>query len=224
MVITPHIATRGMFQFRPPWTTTQGVVYTVIAIRSFEDIYRDKGDVYEEYYKPVGLVNGDVVNGKPFNFDEEVLLSPNIVTFKGTDGSVLNIPSTYITQIPTANDVPYSEIILNVSLGPLPDYLDIEEQIKDIQAYIGRKLNVKTKVNRGKLPLLTNPTFEEHALMEKTRLGKSIYSNDPNDTDRIRATTQMELEKALEKIKEQESIIKSFIRILDDNGLMTTLT
>ena len=237
MIVTPHIQTRGFFKFKSPWVAKQGVVYTVIAIRTFTELFRQGEDVYEKYYKSVGVINGANINGSKFSFDEEVLLHPSIVIFSGTDGSTMYVPSTFIAEIPSESSVSYSEVLLTISLGPLPDYLDIELQVQDVVDYAKTRFNVETHGYVGNIPLLSNPSFEEHALMEQTRLGKPITAPpvvDPTppstqtpvevNPPEPKATTQMLLDDTNQRIKEQDEIIKSLIAILDDNGLMAVIS
>ena len=53
--ITPTINTVGVFKVEKPFFVESKRVYEVVAIREFDDIWLQGGDVYEEYYKPNGL-------------------------------------------------------------------------------------------------------------------------------------------------------------------------
>ena len=58
---TPPMYTKGRFVVTAPWSFSPAVIYECIAIRSFEDVYKQLIDVYEAFYKPMGLIDG--VNG-----------------------------------------------------------------------------------------------------------------------------------------------------------------
>jgi hypothetical protein len=110
--------TKGRFVVTAPWSFSPAVIYECIAIRSFEDVYKQLIDVYEAFYKPMGLIDG--VNG--FIFSDEKAKAPNIITLIGSDGTVNYVPDTYIQAFPVMSDTPYHHYaFLLHSMLRLPD-------------------------------------------------------------------------------------------------------
>lgn len=193
---TPAMYARGAYELKQPWNAASNKVYTCIAIRSFEDIYKQNEDVYTTYYKQY-MLDGETVNGAVFSFAEETAALPNICTLRSENNEIIYVPDTYILSYPNTTLVPYSNVVLGVTLGPLPDELDligISESIKDsVKKFYGIDISISTM----RIPTSTNPTPEEHEQLEEVRLGA------------ITANTSMEeqLEKALATIDDQRNYI-----------------
>lgn len=214
MKLTPELYTKGFFEFKLPWTPVPGVIYECLAIRSFEDIYKLGIDVYTHYYTPVGLVNGQMIGTVAFSFEVESTFYPNIVTLKGSDGSMLYIPDTFITKMPDKSLVPYSEIILAVSLGPIPDNENLDSLISDVTALISARANIDATINVCKASTQSNPTVEEHHLLQALRKGTP---------PKVLPNTFMLLEEALSKIEERDLKIKRLLDIIRDKGMTTEI-
>lgn len=211
MQLTPSLHQRGFYEFKLPWKAVEGVSYECIAIRTFGDIYKLGIDVYETYYKRVGLEEGK----DGFTFDTEAKAGANIITLKGTDSSVLYVPDTYITRLPDETLIPYSEVVLATSLGALPDELNLDEVKAEMAEVVGKHLNIKTTIEVGIIPLLKNPTKDEHDLLEKTRLGNSM---DP------RPNYKMLYEESQERIKKLNLTINILLEKMLTAGLITAYT
>lgn len=214
MKLTPELHTKGFYEFKLPWSPTLGVTYECLAVRSFEDIYKLGIDVYTHYYASVGLVNGQTIGATKFDFEVESKLYPNIVTLKGSDGSMLYIPDTFIDNMPDKSLVPYSEVILAVSLGPVPDVENLDSIKGDVTALIAARMNIDATVNICKASIQSNPTVEEHRLLQALRKGTPPA---------VLPNTHMLLEDALNQIKERDLKIKRLLDIIRDKGLTTEI-
>lgn len=213
---TPIIHSKGFYELAIPWRSNKGVVYECLAIRSFTDIYKQGQDVYKTFYLPMGLVTGSVIpdTQKVFDFKEESALDPNIITLKGSDGTTLYIPDTFIIKSPDSTLIPYSQVVFGVSLGALPDSLALGSLAEDVAALVATRIGVNTSVNIGVVPLVSNPTMDEHENLERIRT-KGLPIVIPN-TQMILDSTLDELAVANEKIKILEN---AFI----ENGLVDNL-
>lgn len=199
--LTPTVNTSGKYKVQLPWRINENSILTCLAVRSFDDIYNKNEDVYEVYYERYGLTNGLDVNGQPFDFDKERLLLPNIITLVDAAGGIYYVPDTFITSMPTQSDIPYSERIMSVSLGPMPDALEIDNIVTEVMELIKSKTGM-TNVNivQHSLALLDNPTYDEHLAMERVR--KASLAN---------ATSVFEeLAKANAEIARQNALIAKY--------------
>ena len=177
--MTPPLHVQGRFVTKSPWELPNTLVYECIAIRSFEDIYKLGIDVYDTYYVPMGLVNSPT-----FVFSDEKVVRANIITLKGSDGSIVYIPDTYILSFPNAGTVKYHHVILSASLGALPEYLDMTALQREIENLISGKTGVSASVKEMVAPTTDQPTKENHEILEASRIG-SIRSFE-NDYTRLK--------------------------------------
>lgn len=206
----PSINTIGKFELNAPYVAKDNVRYRVTAIRKFSDLYIRGVDVYAQFYKPHGLITGQIVNGKLFDFNEEAALSPVIITLEGNDDSVVYVPSTYIKTNPSTTDISYSRMILSVDLGALPDYVNFESVMKDIEGLVETQLGSKAVVKMFRGYTDRQPTVDEHYVLEESRVGAMASSTN----DRALVI------KAEKTIKELNDKIKVMTKILSENKLI----
>lgn len=162
--ITPPLNSIGKYTVKEPFKINAALSYECIAIRNFEDMYKAGFDVYEDFYKPNGLT---IDSG--FDFNNEVQNNANIISLKGSDGSVLYIPDTFITSIPFVGDVSYSHVLLGCSLGMLPNTLDLTVLLKDVADFIGARIGHTVDVKLMGAPSFIQPTQSEHESLETAR-------------------------------------------------------
>ena len=188
--ITPPLLAQGFFTVRAPYSVNAALLYEVIAIRSFSDIFKKNEDVYTVYYKRYGLTDGQ--NG--FVFQNEVKAGANIITLLGKDGSYVYVPDTFITKYPDTTATPYRHVILSVSLGPLPDTFDTTTLVAQLQSLAAGVTGVSNPVvNIALAPVLSNPTATQAAQMEQTRLGNISINQTPQQLADQYAQTNSDL-------------------------------
>lgn len=166
---TPPLNTRGRYVLRTPWSTNPAMLYTCLAIRSFSDIYKLGYDVYRTYYVPMGLTNGAVLGGATFQFDAERSAGANIITLRAEDGSFIYVPDTYISSYPDLGEHVYSHMVLSVSLGSLPDYLDLAAVKDAVSGVVSQSFGIIPTVKEHRVPATINPTAAQHESMEAAR-------------------------------------------------------
>lgn len=208
---TPQLHQKGIYEVKLPFTLKQNVMYECLAIRDFADIYTLGIDVYDTYYQPKGLVDGQ----DNFDFKEEAKKEPHIITLKGNDGSIEYIPDTYITRLPDETLIPYHEVVLAVPLGALPDALNLEELKLELQESAAKHLNIITTTQVGVVPLLKNPTKDEHDVLERTRLGRKIA---------FKPNYQQLYEEALATIEKKNLTINIILEKMLAEGIITAYT
>lgn len=211
----PAMNAKGRFVLKAPFEAKPNVVYEVTAIREFSDLYFQGVDVYREFYLKVGLEDGVTVNKEEFNFSKEVSQYPSIVTLEGSDRSIIYVPSTYIVSFPEVNEVTkYSRLILSMDIGMLPDSLNLDSVLKEVSDLVSKRvgINVVPVLNRAYTP--TQPTLEEHLVLENTRLG-NIQAID---------NTFSEKERYKEENTALQQQVKTLLSILRENGLLDNLS
>lgn len=204
MKLTPPLNTSGRYVLKAPWVANPGVLYTCAAIRSFDDIYKLGYDVYKIYYESMGVINGTLVNGSSFDFQSEKRQYPNIITLLGNDNTVIYVPDTFIARFPDTADVKYSHIVLSVSLGSLPDYLDLTELKNNVADAVTNVTGVTATINEHRAPSTNNPTSVQHDALEAARL--SLVTNQTTLTAKL-LKAQADLQLANQKIQALTAII-----------------
>lgn len=181
--ITPPLHAQGFFTVKTPYSVNAQLLYEVIAIRSFSDISKKGEDVYSVYYKNYGLIDGQ--NG--FSFQQQVTAGANIITLLSSDGSYVYVPDTYITKYPDTSASQYRHVILSVSLGPLPDTFDTTAIVAQLQTLAAAVTGVTSPiVNVSLAPVTANPTADQAAQLEQTRLGNISLNETPQQqADRV---------------------------------------
>lgn len=169
MSLTPHNGSKGLFQVKNPYTVSQTKVYTVVAIRSFSDIYEKGGDVFPEYYTTVGL------DESVFNADKAA--NASIVTLKSEDNEFVYVPNTYILAIPDMSAVNYQHLIMSIDFGALPEYVDVEYLQDELATVAGKVIGkvptVKTHI--AKTSGVITPS--QHQVLEASRLAAIEFNS-----------------------------------------------
>lgn len=203
--MTPPLHAQGRYVTKSPWELPGTLIYECIAIRSFDDIYKLGIDVYEVYYVPMGLINSPT-----FSFSDEKAAKANIITLRGSDGSIIYIPDTYILSFPNAGTVKYQHVVLSASIGALPEYLDLTAIHREVENLIAGKLGTTVTVKEMVVPTTDQPSNENHEILEAARLGSvTSYEND---------YTRLKKEEAKNALLQAK--LNALTAVLRSNGLM----
>lgn len=184
--LVPTINSSGIFTLTPPYNTllTASASYTCLAIRALEDIIASGSDPYSQYYQPQSIgqdqYTADLSNGVC------------IVTLQSSSGSVVYVPSSYIASFPSSGGVAYTNLLLGVDLGAMPNYVDLtflKQQIANL---------VKTTVGLTAVAITTvvvspttNISAADHALAEAARLANITNTKTP-ESQVIALTAQLQ--------------------------------
>lgn len=199
---TPPLLTKGRYQLKMPWQADNTKLYVCHAIRSFKDLYERQIDVFSEYYEPKGLTETE--------FDVDVEARANIVTLIADDDSIIYVPDTYIVSYPDMGNYQYSHMVLSTSMGPLPDYLDLEYLKGQISNLVSDVIGASAEVQEHRAPHTGVITPAHHESLEVARLA----AIEARETDYAR------LQAAQVQLDEKNQIIETLEQILIDNGLL----
>lgn len=159
---TPPLHTRGRYTLKQPWVTDAATLWECIAIRSFDDIYKLSVDVFTQYYQPKGLTQTDVATDNKNRV--------NIITLRDDAGNVMYVPDSYILAYPSMDGVVYSHVVLSLSLGALPDYLDLSFLGTQISNICSDAVGHVPEVKIHKAASAGSVTPEQHEELEAARL------------------------------------------------------
>lgn len=121
---TPPLLARGRYQLRNPFSAGTTTIYTCKAIRTFDDIYKLNIDVFETYYVPYGITEAEFEADRREGACIITLMSVPI-GIQADAPELIYVPDTFIESYPNMNDVTYNHVVLSLSMGALPDYLDL---------------------------------------------------------------------------------------------------
>lgn len=193
---TPRINATGAYELRSPFTIDSGIEYRCEAIEGFEKLEEQGINPFSEYYQPNGLLMSDYQDDKNNGI--------NIITLMSENGATIHVPSSYIISYPTDTSVPYSNIVLSVDLGSLPeqrDLLDLQMLVKQAAEQVTG--NTVT-VNIHKRPIRGFVSYTESQQLEASR--------EANKDDLVselagKISAEEELSKARSQISAMSTII-----------------
>ncbi|MBB5409270.1 hypothetical protein HDG34_003211 [Paraburkholderia sp. HC6.4b] len=134
--LNPNVGASGLWSLVAPFDQliSPALAYSCVAVRLLVDIIAAGGDPFTLYYQPQDLTQTDYQN--------DVAAGAAIVSLQATGGNWVYVPSTYISQMPNANNIPYRGIVLGVNLGALPDSLDLTYVKSQVSAAVQDAIGV----------------------------------------------------------------------------------
>jgi len=194
----PSINSKGVFELVEPYNTLidSRAIYTVVGV-DLIPLLSDMGmDIYRVVYEPLGMSRDDML-------EDEYRKIP-IVTLSTETGENVSVPSDAILDHPRLDGHIYSEKMMIVPLGTLPNELDVGVLCEDVRVFVHDRIGVTTKVNiipTSNSIMLTN---EEHDVYNGERI-----ANIRNDKSfRIMF---MERDETIEQLKKRVNILEKHI-------------
>jgi hypothetical protein len=197
----------GIFRLKSPWSTPANKVYTVIAIRTFEDIYKGGDDVYQTVYVPNGCTDGTLVDGVAFSFEAERAKKPEVISlYNEVTAEMIYVPTTFILTTPDQNIVKYEHVVLSISLGAIPKSLDLAGLRQDVIDLVRGRVGITSTVELVVMPSSTNPSPDESIAFENARIANIT---NPGTFQSQLLIAQREKAELQLKITEYERIIRN---------------
>lgn len=200
--LIPPIGTKGVYDLLDPFgAAVQPLeLYELSAVRYFEDIENNGGNIYELYYKPFNIPEQQVQTDRQ---NRVAILT--LLTLKYPP---LYVPTSYVKNYPNLAVKPYSYYVLSLPVGPLPDDVILEPTMDALADAASDFLGVRPEVFVGVMPLSDAITPEEDANREITR--QAAIKN--------RTTSYALLREANATIASLSQQIKIYEKICKDNG------
>lgn len=204
--MTPPLEISGRFEAIAPYNTLviPGAYYTCVAVRLFVDCEADGEDVYTKYYQPVSLPNSE------YSLDKTA--GAAIVTLRDPDGRFVELPDTFVASYPKMGAAKYHHVVLAISLGPLPETVQLDNLKANLTEMVSGTIGVENKVIITAAPSSGVISDTEHEAMETARL--AAITN--------RTTTKAELFRSQQQVLQMQERINVYEEILRANGLMPT--
>lgn len=173
MAYKPTQGQSGLWKIKAPYDVllTPNTLYTCDSVQSIRSFIASGVSVYDRYYGPLGVSDDQ--------YQQDVADNVVIVGLQAGTGEQAFIPASFIEGAPSSNGVKYIPVVLGVSLGAVPDSVNLEpiiQQCKDlVESTFGIVPEVKG-VMVGSPKWFTN---EQHELMENARKQKVSTSTSP---------------------------------------------
>ena len=157
----PPMGTRGLYSLKAPYSTVANQLYTCTAIRYFKDIQNQGDDVFAKYYVPKGLTQAD--------YTRDLAANVAIVSLTSESQAPIYVPSSYILSFPGLTSFNYQNVVLSLSLGPLPDTLDLTFLKTQISTTVAAVIGVPPTVFENVAATTGVVTPEQHDALEAAR-------------------------------------------------------
>lgn len=196
----PDIGATGNYYLKAPYDTLvkAGVSYTCKAIRKLSSFIAEGQDPFSFYYESVGL--------DETTFQADVDAGVSIVSLQTDGGEWLHIPSNYITRFPNMNGIVYRAMMLGVSLGAIPDTMNLEALKTSVNNLVYDTLGITPVIKEVVISVPSIVSKTDHDLIEQARIAKTKIKM--SDTGLL-AKANQDLATARAKIVELENYIKT---------------
>jgi len=202
--IIPPINTKGVFIFHPPYADDTNInkkEYEVIEIRKIKALHDDGLDPLNSIYIKAGLTKED--------FIEDLNNDVPIVTLSADGDQYLYIPADRIKEMPAIIGHTATERLVTLSLGLMPDDINLEMLYENIAIMVNDTISVKPDLTEhpgGPTVLMSDEDYNKYIKM----MSSQARSN--NKSWRVRYEEMEQLYK-LQKVKvaEIEKILQSFM-------------
>lgn len=199
--LTPPLGAFGKYELKAPWTTVANIAYKCVSLRRVEEIVKSGKDIYETFYKPMGLESKVA--------DEDILKGVVFVGLLGTDGSRIYVPDTYIDSYPDQSSITYDYTVMSVDLGPQPSDMDLTSLIDEFKFIARDHTGIDVDniiVHIGRAQSNTMLTQEQHIAANDARMLK--ISNTP--------PTVTQLQEKDERIRQQDALIAELLTQIEN--------
>jgi hypothetical protein len=199
--LLPQVNSKGVIKLAAPFVTvvTANIPYTIAAVRRLSDFATSGLDPFALYYEPAGL-SQEI-------FENDVKAGVCIISLQSPSDEWVYVPNSYLLAMPDAAGVAYSNKVVAVNLGALPDDLSLD-YFKTALAELAHDLLGVTDADVRSL-IVSAPTYlsqVDHATFSAAR--KTIMGIVVTNYAKYREAERLRVQ-AIAKIAELENHIRS---------------
>lgn len=160
-VYIPNVGESGAFTAIAPFSLISGRQYECISVRQYAELEQGRIDVFATIYQPVGLTQAD--------FDADLKDCPILIGLRSGLGEISYVPAKYLNQSPVLSGVAYQDVVVAMSLGPLPTLLPLEDFVEHLKDFVTRELGVVCEISVGRRPQTQHYTQLQHDALVAAR-------------------------------------------------------
>ena len=200
--LIPPINARGFYSLKAPWSTAPNTIYECIAIREVYDFTQIGTDPFELIYQPQSIERSV--------YDADVAAGVKILTLRSNTRPTLYVPNSYLLGFPSNDNVAYNHIVASISLGAIPDALDLTFLQDQLASATEATIGVTPEVKIHAAPSDTYVSADQHNTLEQAR--QDAITNMKTDRARLLEANHL--------IDELRQVIARYEEIMREHDLI----
>lgn len=194
------VGLRGSFTLLPPFNVDSNVEYTISGVYSFTEVRLRGMEPFQLVYAAKGLTQDDRAR------DEAA--GCVVVRLSSLAGDEVYVTNHYIHSIPIQDGVGYQHVVLGVSLGALPETIDVSHMQEAVVTVLSDYLGYEPEAFIGVQPTTGVISSTQHRQLETARAA-SIANR---KSLRGQYVEQVELNAGLQqRIRDLELMVESLL-------------
>lgn len=150
------IGISGLFTFLEPYNTDtfQSVKYTVVGIRTLDELRLDEVDPLNNIYIRMGMTEDD--------YKDDIKNDIPMIVLKSNGDKLTYIPLDRISKLPSTSGVAYQRKLISIDLGMLPDNYILTDLMSDLKDTCMQAIPIEPDVTLNNMGDICYKTDEEH--------------------------------------------------------------
>lgn len=197
--LIPELGAIGTFTLSSPFNTliSSTARLECKSIRKISELLAVSENVYIKYYKKNNISEQD--------YEKDRLADVCILGLMAENGKWFYVPNSYLLAYPNLSGVPYSKIILGVSLGAIPHSLNLDPLKELISDTVLNVLGINPQIELVAASQTALLDYDDHDKIENARKAK-ITIDKPTEL-RLAEMTRLR-DQAVAKVTMLEKYIK----------------
>lgn len=163
----PSIGLTGLYVVKAPFVVKDGVSYKCTGIVSFDAAEKNGIDVLAAVFVANGLTLDD--------YNASKASGASLVTIEDGFADIVTLTDDYIASIPVGEGVKYSDNVITLELGQLPEGFDLTTLVENLVQRCKGFTGVECVPVEHKFPITDFVSKDQHAAFEKAREANVIY-------------------------------------------------
>lgn len=189
----PLLGEKGRYFLKTPFHCDPDLLYECVRLCSLHEA--EPLDVWRDVYQ-VHDLSEEV-------YQQDVRNDVKLVFLAHKKKDTLIVPQSYLQQTPDQNYVPYSQVILTIDLGLLPNNHPCQDLKQELESVATHYCQADTLVNEHRIDEGLFISYEEHLNLEIKRLGGQMRPPSVYTRLRLLETENEALSTALHELQQQ---------------------
>lgn len=170
-MLLPQLKAVGTYEVKAPFSLKDKTIYICDSIDGFTTLIERNVDIFETYYKPVGLTEE--------NYRSDLDSGQSLITLISESADTLSFPSSYLVSFPSEKGIRYSHTFITIDIGALPDDINMTPTLTHLKTLVDNDLGLSCKVKVVGTPTIDIITYAQHASNEAARRGNIHIQDNP---------------------------------------------
>lgn len=189
----------GQWTVESPFVVNTEATYTAVALSTIAELQSLYGDVYALIYEPLGIPR--------VRYELDRINLVKLVTLVSVTQPEAIVPDSFITTYPDFTAIPYTHVVLSISLGAIPDSFPLDELKSNVVELVFNTTGVDSVVKEHQSGNVTKwVDYSEHKVYESNR--KVVMGANDGIYSKLKAK-DLELANLRERNLLMEQLLKS---------------